>query len=310
MSAPRSNGPKFEGLSPLVDEATLAAAARPAARAAANREPASVTLARLLKRARHDEDMKWLRRVALAALCAALLVGGAFGVLALVPRPIPNYAQDPMDQIMEFTLLSDDFNRLPVEKRLELIKDLVARLKTMSGDDSSALAMFAASIEREMRRQMEENVKRLAVDVVDMFARDYESVPPEDAARFMNDRIVEFTRMMEDISGERSGLPEEPEARIAALRRQAQRDRDFARENAPTQMDARRVGDFIGFLRRDAEQVAGPEQRSRVTRFMRDMTRHLRDQDVATGKPLPPGSRPSTPPPPSAPAAPPTDGPG
>ena len=166
-----SPAPKFEGLSPLVDEATLAAAGRAAPRPVRPKEPASVTLSRLVKRARHDEDMKWLRRVALAALCAALLVGGAFGVLALIPRSIPNYAQDPMDEIMEFTLLSDDFNRLPVEKRLELIKDLVARLKTMSGDDSSALAMFAASIGREMRRQMEETVKRLAVDVVDMFAR-------------------------------------------------------------------------------------------------------------------------------------------
>lgn len=280
--------PHFEGLAPLVDDAAFAGVGRAAPRAAAKpKEPASVTLSRLLKRARHDEDMKWLRRVGAAALAVLVLVGGAFGALALIPRSIPDYAMDPMDEVMEFTLLTDDFNNLPIEKRLELIKDLVQRLKTMSGDDSSALALFAASIEREMRRQMEENAKRLAVDVVDLFAREYEQVPPEDARKFMDDKIVEFTRMMEDISGERTGLPEDPQERIKTLREQAQRDQEFARQNAPSQMDSRRVTDFVGFLRQDADQIAGPEQRGRVTRFMRDMTRHLRDQDISTGKPLP-----------------------
>ena len=33
-------------------------------------------------------------------------------------------------------------------------------------------------------------------------------------------------------------------------------------------------------------KVSDPVQRGRMTRFMRDMTRHLRDQDPATGKPI------------------------
>jgi len=277
--------PNFEGLTPLVDEATLAAAPTRAP-AKPPKEPASVTLSRLMTRARRDEDMKWVRRVAGVALGLGVLVGGAYGVLALIPRPIPNIAQDPMDDVMDYVLLSDEFNNLPIDKRLALIKDLIERVKTMSGEDSAMLAMFAASIEREMRRQMEENIKRLAVDVMDKYARDYEGVPPDQADKFLDDKIVEFTKMMEDLSGERSGLPEDPDERIAALRRQAKRDQEFARENAPSQMNQDRVGNLIGFLRKDAEQIAGPEQRGRVTRFMRDVTRNLRGQDVATGKPV------------------------
>lgn len=276
--------PHFEGLTSLVDEAAMAAAA--SARAKPAKEPASVTLSRLMRRARHDEDMKWLRRIGALAVAIAALLGGAFGIMALIPRPIPNIAQDPMDEVMDYVLLTDDFNNLPIDKRLALVKDLIDRIKTMSGEDSAMLAMFAASIEREMRRQMEENIKRLAVDVMDKYAKDYEGVPPEDADKFLDDKAVEFTRMMEDISGEKSGLPEDPDERLAVLRRQAQRDQQFARENAPQQMNQERVGNLIGFLRKDAEQVAGPEQRGRVTRFMRDMTRHLRGQDVSTGKPL------------------------
>ena len=275
--------PTFEGLASLVDDAAIEAAETPRKPA---KEPAAATLSRLLKRARHDEDMKWLRRVAAFTLAAALLVGGSFGVLAMIPRPLPNIAEDPMDEVMDYVLLSEDFNRLSIEKRLELVKDLIDRVKTMSGEDSAMLAMFAASIEREMRRQREQNVKRLAVDVMDKYAQDYEGVPPDSAPEFLDEKIVEFTRMMEEISGERSGLPEDPDERLAALRRQAQRDQEFARENAPKQMNQERVGNFIGVLRRDAEQVAGPEQRGRVTRFMRDVTRHLRGQDVATGKPV------------------------
>jgi len=274
----------FEGLTSLVDEATLAAATKPARKPP--KEAASVTLSRLMKRARHDEDMKWVRRVGAVALAVVVLLGGAFGVMALIPRQIPNIAQDPMDDVMDYVLLTDDFNNLPIDERLALVKDLINRIKTMSGEDSAMLAMFAASIEREMRRQMEENIKRLAVDVMDKYAKDYEGVPPEDADKFLDDKIVEFTRMMEDISGETSRLPEDPDERLAALRKQAQRDQEFARENAPKQMNQERVGNLIGFLRKDAEQVAGPEQRGRVTRFMRDVTRHLRGQDVSTGKPL------------------------
>jgi hypothetical protein len=274
----------FDGLTSLVDEATLAATTKPSRKPP--KEPASVTLSRLMKRARHDEDMKWVRRVGAVALAVVVLLGGAFGIMALIPRQIPNIAQDPMDDVMDYVLLTDDFNNLPIDERLALVKDLINRIKTMSGEDSAMLAMFAASIEREMRRQMEENIKRLAVDVMDKYAKDYEGVPPEDADKFLDDKIVEFTRMMEDISGETSRLPEDPDERLAALRKQAQRDQEFARENAPKQMNQERVGNLIGFLRKDAEQVAGPEQRGRVTRFMRDVTRHLRGQDVSTGKPL------------------------
>ncbi len=273
----------FEGMTPLVDEAILAA---PSASSKPAREPASVTLTRLMKRARHDEDMKWVRRVGVVALAIAVLVGGAFGVLALIPRPIPNIAEDPMDEVMDYVLLTDDFNNLPIEKRLALVKELIERVRTMSGEDSAMLAMFAASIEREMRRQMEENIKRLAVDVMDKYAQDYESVPPEEAGKYLDEKAIEFTRMMEDLSGQKSGLPEDPDARLAALRRQAKKDQEFAQQNAPKQMSADRVGPLIGFLRKDADQIAGPEQRGRVTRFMRDVTRNLRGQDVSTGKPL------------------------
>lgn len=276
----------FEGLTSLVDEATLATTNKPARKPA--KEQASVTLSRLMSRARHDEDMKWLRRVGGVALALVVLVGGAFAILAMIPRAMPNIAQDPMDEVMDYVLLTDDFNNLPIEKRLALVKDLIERIKTMSGEDSAMLAMFAASIEREMRRQMEENIKRLAVDVMDKYAKDYEGVPPEDADKFLDDKIIEFTRMMEEIGGESSRLPEDPDERLAVLRRQAQRDQEFARENAPRQMNQERVGNLIGFLRKDAEQVAGPEQRGRVTRFMRDVTRHLRGQDVSTGKPVAP----------------------
>ncbi len=274
----------FEGLSPLVDDAVLASTSRPARKPP--KERASVTLARLAGRLRNDADMKWVRRVGAIALALAVLAGGVFGVLALIPRPIPNIAQDPMDDVMGYVLLTDDFNNLPIDQRLAIVKDLIERVRTMSGEDSAMLAMFAATIEREMRRQMEENIKRLAVDVMDKYAKDYESVPAESAGAFLDDKIVEFTRMMEEISGESGRLPESPEERLAALRSQAKRDQDFARENAPTQMNQERVGNLIGFLRKDADQVAGPEQRGRVTKFMRDVTRHLRGQDVSTGKPL------------------------
>lgn len=34
-----------------------------------------------------------------------------------------------MDEVLNYTLLTDEFNNLPVDKRLELLKDLIDRLK-------------------------------------------------------------------------------------------------------------------------------------------------------------------------------------
>src|SRR4051812_22738929 len=52
------------------------------------------------------------------SLLAVLLISGALTAYFLLrPVPQPNYAEDPMDEVLNYTLLTDEFNHLPVDQR-------------------------------------------------------------------------------------------------------------------------------------------------------------------------------------------------
>lgn len=252
-------------------------------------EPEPVLVAAPAKQRRRlaltPEQRKLSKRVGALAGLTLLLAGGMWGIFSLVPRSEPDYLSDEMLGILDYTLLGDDFNNLPIERRLELLRELVQRMKTLSGDDSVAMAAFAATVDKEMRRQMERNIKRLAVDTIDIYAQDYAKVPPEKQSEFLDDAVLGFTRMMEDIAGEKSPLPEGDGERLAAVKEQAKKDEEKFREDS-SRPTARRVSQFFEFIHNDQENVSDPVQRGRNAKFMRDMTRHLRGQDVSTGKPV------------------------
>lgn len=233
------------------------------------------------------ERRQLLTRIGSLAALSLLLIVGLWAIFALVPRSEPDYLNDDMQDILDFTLLGDDFNNLPIERRMELIKELVQRIKTLSGEDSAAMAAFASTIKAEMRRQMERNLKRLAVDTIDIYAQDYAEVPPEKQAEFLDDAVINFTHMMEDIVGEKSPLPEGDKERLAAVKDQAKKDEQRFRENS-SQPTARAAAQFFQMVHEDQDQVSDPLQRGRNAKFMRDMTRHLRGQDPSTGKPVGP----------------------
>ncbi len=253
---------------------------------AAPRPRAQDQLRIILGRLRRDEDMKWARRVGAIALACIVLVCGTMGVMALIPRPVPSYLDDPMDDVLDFTLLSSDFNKLPLEKRLALIKDLIQRLKTMSSSDSADMAAFAAGIKEQMRKQVEQNTRQFAADVLESYARDYVKVPPDHQREFLDQTIIGFTRMMEDLSGDNSGLPEDEGQRVAKIKQQAKRDRDRMKQDDKG-LSPGRAARLLEFIHRNDANVSGPVERGHMAKFMRDMTRHLRGEDPATGKPLP-----------------------
>src|ERR1043165_1788806 len=107
---------------------------------------------------------RWVLGARIGAAAGAMAIGvGAY--FAFRPVPMPDYATDNLDDVLGYTLLTDEFNKLPIKKRLELIAALVGRLKDMSAGDSVLMASFAAGIAGAAREQMMENASRLAVDV-------------------------------------------------------------------------------------------------------------------------------------------------
>jgi len=266
-----------------------------------NASPADASLDAKLHSTSRARRNRLLKRSAIPAAVAALLIATTALYISFRPTRVPDFTYDPFDDVLQFALLETDFNKLPLEERLALIKDLIERLKSLSATDSALMAAFAASIEDRMRRQLEQNIKQLGNDIIESFAAEYQGVPPQDTERFLDERILDIMSFFEDLAGANIGLPRDPQERLDALKRQAQRDERVARERSPTGANARNVGNFIEFLQRDLHETSSPVTRAQNTRFLTHMSRHLRGRDPATGEKLPENQQNQPPAPPEPP---------
>ncbi|MCX5691429.1 MAG: hypothetical protein NTV94_16835 [Planctomycetota bacterium] len=238
-------------------------------------------------RTRMDDPQKRPSMVRNLRIAAAVgVIGVGIGIyFAVRPTPQPDYLNGPLDDVFNYTLLTDEFNKLPVEKRLELIGQLVQRLKSMNGDDSVLMAGFAAGIAGAARKQIEENASRLAIDMWDKYAKDYTKVPESDKSEYLDQTFLNFVKMMETVGGEQRDKPDEE--RLAEVRRQVARDRERLKD-PNRQPKGEDLGRMFRFMDQNVGGHASPEQRTRGMMMMRDMMRHFRNQDVGTGKALPP----------------------
>lgn len=213
------------------------------------------------------------------------VAGVALGVslyFVLRPMPKPDYDKDRLDNVFKYTLLTEQFNNLPVEERMKLIGQLVSRLKNMSSGDSMLMASFAAGIAGSARDQIERNASRLAIDSWDKYAKGYADIPDAEKGKYLDKTIVEFSKMMEALGGRSRDISDED--RLAEVKRDIANEKDRISKpgNKPGGSD---FGRGFQMLDRNIGSHAAPAQRSRGAMLMRDMGRHLRNEDLTTGKP-------------------------
>jgi hypothetical protein len=213
------------------------------------------------------------RRVQAAIAAVLLIAGGVGAFLALRPVPQPDYATAPMDDVLGFTLLTDEFNKLPVDKRLDLISSLLKRLQSMSAEDSIAMSAFAAAIDSDkLREQLMKNASLIAIDKWDQYAKQYQAVPEAERGAFLEKTLIEFDKLGETLAGQPSNKTDQE--RLDEAREQARRDRDaLTSGRGPTGGQLARMA---GFMRNGMGQHSNPQQQIRGQQLMRDMTKHLR----------------------------------
>jgi glutamate synthase domain-containing protein 1 len=137
----------------------------------------------------------------------------------------PDFASDDLDDVLNYAMLTDDFNRLPIDERMKLLSELVKRLKSSSSGDSAMLAAFAAGIEGQLRDQFVTNSAKLAVDMFDQYARNYDKVPEEQREKYLEDSFADMTKKMEAVAGVTRNVSDAD--RVSEVRRQAQRHQDW-----------------------------------------------------------------------------------
>lgn len=217
----------------------------------------------------------WVRRRPRLAggIAAAVLIGsGVWAWQATRIKPPPDYTTARLDVLFEYTLLTDDFNRLPVEKRLELLGQLIERLRNMAGNDSILLALFASMIMGEAREQLQENISRLAIDVADKYAATYDATAPAEVKQvYLEDVFVELQSTMSYLSGR--GRERTREEILSAGRRQAQRDLNRFQQG---RVGAGEVLQVFDIMNNEVGRHMSGHQKMRVSTMFRDMTEMLR----------------------------------
>jgi hypothetical protein len=257
--------PQFESLLTGL-ETPAAAAARPA-------RPRISWAQRRERWFTSDPARAWWRRWSIRVGPPLIVALGISAFLIWGPMMRPDYTKDNLKRVFKYTLLTDEFNRLPVEERMKLLGQLVERLRGMSAGDSAMMAAFAAGIAGSARAQLEENASRLAVDLWDKYALNYKDVPADNRDAWLDQTFVEFTKMMETLAGQTRTISDEQ--RLEEGRRQAQRDMERMRERPPS---ARQMGNMMHFMRYTVGEHAAPQQRARGQTMLIDMTRRLRGQ--------------------------------
>lgn len=221
-------------------------------------------------------------RLALGSCATALALASGIVAFAATRAPARPSPDGRIDTLFRYTLLTDQFNRLSVRERAEMIGELARRVGAMEGSDSVLLAAFASTIRGEAREQLIENASRLFVDMIDEQAVRYDpNLPKHERVRQLENSIVEMARLFELMGGEDE--PADADAILDDAKTQAKRDVQRVREGEVSARDAARV---MTVLNRTVGQAATPQQTARGGRMLRDMTRHLRGQDIDTGKPV------------------------
>lgn len=218
-----------------------------------------------------------LQNAAAVALAALVVAAGTATWLVVRPRSVPNYAKDPFTDVLDYTLLSDEFNSLPIEKRLELIRDLVKRFKSMDGSESLLVAEFAAGIAGNARKQLEKNASKLVLDVLDRGAIAYQKAPAEEREKAIEKTFVDLYRTMDAIDGRDSEKSDKDI--LDEGKRESQRREEWIKKQ-----DSDRLGRNTGRMMLSLHETVGKEstaqQRGRMGLMMRDMTRHLRGEPL------------------------------
>src|SRR5262245_41662777 len=209
-----------------------------------------------LEEPRRKRTLVWLR-VGTAAAILGLGVGLFF---ALRPVPEPDYDTDGLDDVLGYTLLTDEFNALPVEERMKLIGQLIQRFRSMDANDSVLVASFAAGIAGSARDMLERNISHLAIDMWDKYARDYAKVPAEQREEYLDQTAIEFVKTMEALEGKTRDMTDEE--RLKDIRHEvAQEDKMLM--DPDRRPPAQAIGRLFGIMNNNVGGYATPQQRAR-----------------------------------------------
>ncbi len=218
-----------------------------------------------------------------------VLIGGSVGLILVIslavvlslPTPKPDVWDDGLDDVAGF-FFDEDFNRLPAEERLEMLTEFVARFRDGGQEESAMLAMFVADVTHDMRKQVEENMMKLGVELWSGWGEEYGKLPADEREDYISELLVKLEKMGEEMVGQESEKTDSE--RLAGMEQQAGRDRDRMREGAGNKpADSGQVAGFMGLYSGQVASRASARDRAVIITLTRDISRHLRGESIDDG---------------------------
>jgi hypothetical protein len=276
-SQPDSQGNQALGQGSLLEGIEASAVAPGARRGPSPEQVAAANAKRAARRERWNAlfASKRFKNGVIAALLVAALGSGGGALWYFRFREPPDYDIAGLDSVFDYTLLQDDFNKLPVKQRLELISKLVQRLKNMNSGDSALMAAFAAGIAGQAREQLEKNASRVMLDMTDQYAIEYEKLEGAEKDKYLETAMADMFRTMDGLDGTPSTKTNEEI--LADAKRDSRNMKDRAGK-LDDEQKGRRSERMFSFMREGIGGHSSPAQRARLTGFMRDMGRTLRGE--------------------------------
>ncbi len=188
-------------------------------------------------------------------------------------KPPPSIFDTPVDDVLAYLAL-DDFNKLPLDERMRFLMDLAKRFRGMETSDSAAMAGFFAGVTGPARKQLTQNARVLARDILAQGASGYFSSP--DKGKYIDDWVLEWMK-----TGERLATGKERERsdreRLDGIKRQATRnDQRFSEGTTPPLTEDNAL-DFVSFWQKEVEGTASPKQQGQIARFLDDVRKRFSD---------------------------------
>jgi len=208
----------------------------------------------------------------------AVVAGGVvWAILSMLPVPEPDVMDDDLHSVASFAM-TDDFNRLTPRQRISFLQKFFNRFRDFDENDAAELSEFLADINYKLRQQIEENVRRLAVDFLAESAMDYANVPMNDREAFLRNLLLELDKLGDGFSGRQRDVSDED--RMAAMNRQGKREQDRANEQVGSTVDARGVNMVFNLYETEVSGKVPAVQRGAIARLMLDLTKVRRGQSI------------------------------
>jgi hypothetical protein len=186
-----------------------------------------------------------------AAILAMLLVVscGVWWWVSIRWRPPPSIFDTPVDDVLGYLAL-DDFNELSLEKRMNFLLELSNRFRGMESSDSAAMAGFFAGVTGPARKQMTQNVRILARDILVQGASGYFDAAPSDQGKESDETDKE---------------------RIDKIKSQSDRGEERMKEREVPSLTEDGALGFMSIWQKEVEVTASPKQQGQISRFLQDV---------------------------------------